>query len=168
MDVAITVTRDYLKVRKQFGATLGSFQALQHRMADMLVEAELARSTLYQGIAALNAAPKRRLHALSAMKAVVSTAAMFVGRNAVQLHGGIGMTEEYSIGHYYRRLFVIASQFGDEGYHLKRAALLKPAIKAISWMVWSSNAAVASQSRALGKRWLHSSVEKDVLFAFNT
>lgn len=122
MDVAITITREYLKTRKQFGTTLNNFQALQHRMSDMLVELELSRSIVYQAIAALNAGAAERDYAVSAMKAIVSSAAMFVGRNAVQLHGGIGMTEEYSIGHYYRKLFVTASIFGSESLHLKRLA----------------------------------------------
>jgi alkylation response protein AidB-like acyl-CoA dehydrogenase len=88
----------------------------------MLVEMELSRSILYQGIAALDQPGEDRTRALAAMKAIVSSAAMFVGRNAVQLHGGIGMTEEYAIGHYYRRLFVIAGQFGGESLHLKTLA----------------------------------------------
>ena len=122
MDAAILMTRDYLKTRKQFGTTLNNFQALQHRMADMLVELELSRSIVYQAVAALDAAPAVRDRAISAMKAVVSAAAMFVGRYAVQLHGGIGMTEEYAIGHYYRKLYVASSIFGSESLHLKRMA----------------------------------------------
>jgi len=122
MDAAIAITREYLKTRRQFGAPLSSFQALQHRMADMLVELELSRSIVYQGVAALALSGAERARGLSAMKAIVSVAAMFVGRNAVQLHGGIGMTEENAIGHYYRRLFVIAAQSGDEAFHLRRMA----------------------------------------------
>jgi alkylation response protein AidB-like acyl-CoA dehydrogenase len=122
MDTAIMSTRDYLLTRRQFGTSLAGFQALQHRMADMLVELELSRSILYQGIAALDAPSSERARAISVMKAIVSTAALFVGRNAVQLHGAIGMTEDFPIGHYYRRLFVIASQYGDESHHLRRVA----------------------------------------------
>jgi alkylation response protein AidB-like acyl-CoA dehydrogenase len=122
MDAAIVMTRDYLKTRKQFGTTLNTFQALQHRMADMLVELELSRSIVYQGIAALDLPPEQRQRGISSMKAIVSSAAMFVGKNAVQLHGGIGMTEEYAIGHYYRKLYVAASIFGTESLHLKRIA----------------------------------------------
>ena len=120
MEQAIFMTRDYLKTRSQFGMPLAAFQALQHRMAEMLVELEMSRSILFQGIAALDAPERER--AMSAMKAVVSTAAMFVGRNAVQLHGAIGMTEEHMIGHYYRRLFVIAGLFGGESEHLELMA----------------------------------------------
>lgn len=122
MDAAIMITRDYLKTRRQFGTTLDTFQALQHRMADMLVELELSRSILYKGIAALDAPASERIHAISAMKAITSAAALFVGRGAVQLHGGIGITEECAISHYYRRLFVIAAQFGGEAHHLTRMA----------------------------------------------
>ncbi len=120
MEQAIFLTCDYLKTRTQFGQPLAAFQSLQHRMADMLVELEMSRSILFQGMAALAASDRAR--AISAMKAVVSAAAMFVGRNAVQLHGAIGMTEEHPIGHYYRRLFVIAGLFGGEHHHLTRMA----------------------------------------------
>jgi alkylation response protein AidB-like acyl-CoA dehydrogenase len=122
MQAALLMTRDYLQTRKQFGTAIGNFQALQHRMADMLVELELSRSVLYQGLAAIDGTPFERVRAMSAMKAIVSSAAMFVGRNVIQLHGAIGMTEEYAIGHYYRRLFVIAAQFGNESLHLERLA----------------------------------------------
>jgi alkylation response protein AidB-like acyl-CoA dehydrogenase len=122
MSAAITMTRDYVKLRRQFGAALSDFQAVQHRMADMLVELELSRSILYQGLSCLALSSSDRVKALSAMKAIVSSAALFVGRNAVQLHGAIGMTEDYPIGHYYKRLFVIAHLFGNESAHLERVA----------------------------------------------
>ena len=122
MDAAILLTRDYLKTRQQFGTPLAGFQALQHRMADMLVEAEMSRSIVFQGLASLTDSEPERQKAIAAMKIVVSSAAMFVGRNAVQLHGGIGMTEEHPVGHYYKRLFVIAGLFGGEAFHLSRLA----------------------------------------------
>jgi alkylation response protein AidB-like acyl-CoA dehydrogenase len=122
MDAAILLTRDYLKTRQQFGAPLASFQALQHRMADMLIEMELSRSIVFQALAVLDGPEAERVRPIAAMKAIVSAAALFVGRNAVQLHGGIGMAEEHAIGHYYRRLFVIAGQFGNEAHHLERLA----------------------------------------------
>src|SRR5205085_10935616 len=106
----IQLTCDYLKTRRQFGTTLNNFQAIQHRMADMLVELELSCSMVHQGLASLRLPEKQRAHALSSMKAFVSSAAHFVGSNAVQLHGAIGMTEEYVIGHYYWLIFVIAAQ----------------------------------------------------------
>lgn len=118
MDTALWQTRDYLKSRKQFGTTLSHFQAIQHRMADMLVEVELARSMLYQGLAALAAPSAERGRRVSAAKVAVSRAGLLVGGNAIQLHGGIGMTEELAIGHYYKRLWVLASLFGDVTHHL--------------------------------------------------
>jgi len=121
MDTAVFMTRDYLKTRKQFGVAIGDFQALQHRMADMLVELELARSMVFQGLAALalDDADARR-EGVSATKAMVGDAGLFVTRQGIQLHGGIGMTEEYAIGHYYRRMFVIAHLFGNADTHLAR------------------------------------------------
>jgi alkylation response protein AidB-like acyl-CoA dehydrogenase len=121
MDTALFMTRDYLKTRTQFGQVIGNFQALQHRMADMLIELELSRSMVFQGLSALASgdADSRRA-GVSATKAMVGDASLFVGRQAIQLHGGIGMTEEYAIGHYYRRLFVIAHLFGNADTHLVR------------------------------------------------
>jgi hypothetical protein len=123
MDAALWITRDYLKTRKQFGVTLNTFQALQHRMADMLVETELARSMLYRGIAALsleNAAARQR--GVSAAKAQIGEAGFFVGAQAVQLHGGIGVTEEYIVGHYFKRLALVRGLFGSSDQHLTRFA----------------------------------------------
>jgi alkylation response protein AidB-like acyl-CoA dehydrogenase len=121
MDTALFMTRDYLKTRKQFGQAIGDFQALQHRMADMLIELELARSLVFQGLSALVSPDVEvRRAGVSATKAFVSEAGLFVGRQSIQLHGGIGMTEEYAIGHYYRRLFVIAHLFGNADSHLAR------------------------------------------------
>ena len=122
MDLAITTTRDYLKTRQQFGTTLNNFQALQHRMADMLVEMELSRSILYGALSVIELDAMQRAKTISAMKAVVSAAALFVGRNAVQLHGGIGITEECLVSHLYRRLFTISGLFGNEETHLRRMA----------------------------------------------
>ena len=121
MDQALWITRDYLKTRQQFGMPISNFQALQHRMADMLIETELARSMLYQALAALGRNDARaRALGVSAAKVQIADAAAFVGAQAIQLHGGIGVTEEYSIGHFYRRLYVIARTFGDADVHLAR------------------------------------------------
>ncbi|MDF8334594.1 acyl-CoA dehydrogenase family protein [Novosphingobium cyanobacteriorum] len=121
MDTALFMTRDYLKTRQQFGQPIGNFQALQHRMADMLVELELARSMVFQGLAALvEGDADQRRRGVSASKVMIGDAGLFVGRQSIQLHGGIGMTEEYAIGHYYRRLFVIAGLFGNADIHLVR------------------------------------------------
>ena len=123
MDTALFMTRDYLKTRKQFGVAIGDFQALQHRMADMLVEMELARSMVFQGLAALaQGDADARREGVSAAKAIVNDAGLFVTRQAIQLHGGIGMTEEYAVGHYYRRMFVINQLFGNSDVHLVRYA----------------------------------------------
>lgn len=122
MDASIFATRDYLKTRKQFGAQLGTFQALQHRMADMLVEYELSRSIVLASLASLANRDPNTDRSIAATKAFVSSAALFVGRNAVQLHGAMGVTEECQISHFYRRLFVIAGQFGNEAFHLKQLA----------------------------------------------
>ena len=124
MDAGLWMTRDYLKTREQFGQPIGNFQALQHRMADMLIHCELARSMLYQGLFALDQSEDERRRGVSAMKAVVAEAGLYVGRQAIQLHGGIGMTEEYVIGHYYKRLFAIAHLYGDQDTHIERFASL--------------------------------------------
>jgi alkylation response protein AidB-like acyl-CoA dehydrogenase len=125
MDSALWITRDYLKTRKQFGVTLNTFQALQHRMADMLVETELARSMLYRGIAALSLEnPAARQRGVSAAKAQIGEAGFFVGGQAVQLHGGIGVTEEYIIGHYFKRLALIRGLYGSADQHLVRFSQL--------------------------------------------
>lgn len=121
MDAALWMTRDYLRMRRQFGVPLASFQALQHRMADMLIETELARSMLFQALAALESDDRdvRRM-GVSAAKRRIGEAGVFVGAQAIQLHGGIGMTEEYAIGHYYKHLFAGARTLGDGDFHLQR------------------------------------------------
>ena len=124
MDAILALTVDHIRTRRQFGATLSSFQAVQHRLADMLVELELARSTLYYGLAHIADTGISRDHAVSTMKAITSSAALFVGRNAIQLHGAIGVTEECIVSHHYRRLTVIAALFGNEAVHLKRVSAL--------------------------------------------
>ena len=120
METALWITRDYLKTRQQFGRAIGEFQGLQFRMADMLVECELARSMLYQGLAAIGAPDQSQR--VAAAKAMISEAGLFVGQQAIQLHGGIGMTEECNIGHYYKKLFVIAHLFGAPDAHIARFA----------------------------------------------
>lgn len=121
MDQTLWITRDYLRTRQQFGTAIGNFQVLQHRMADMLIETELSRSMLYQALAALGRDDAdARAAGVSAAKVLIGDAAAIVGGQAIQLHGGIGVTEEHSIGHYYRRLFVIARTFGGNDVHLER------------------------------------------------
>jgi alkylation response protein AidB-like acyl-CoA dehydrogenase len=115
------MTLDYIKVRKQFGAAIGSFQAIQHRMVNMYMECQLAQSMVLAGMAALDSGDTRaRSRAVSAAKVQVGRAARHVGEEAIQLHGGIAMTDEYAAGHYFKRLTMIRLLFGDEEYHLRR------------------------------------------------
>lgn len=123
MDAALWLTRDYLTTRRQFGVTLSSFQALQHRMADMLVETELARSMLLRGIAALSDPnPQARRAGVSAAKVQISEAAVKVTGEGVQMHGGVGVTEEYIVGHFYKRAVLARGLFGSTDAHLERFA----------------------------------------------
>jgi hypothetical protein len=118
MEKAIEITAEYLKVRKQFGVPIGSFQALQHRLADMAGELELARSMLYALLASIeNDATDERQRIVSQAKSVIGRAARFVCGQAIQLHGGIGMTEEYQVGHYYKRAVVADALFGSSDSH---------------------------------------------------
>jgi len=123
METLNATTLEYLKTRKQFGVPIGSFQALQHRMADMVVEYEQARSmaTLAALSADLADAHERR-RVISAAKVQIGKSGRFVGQQAIQLHGGIGMTDEYSAGHYFKRLTMIDQTFGDADHHLDRFA----------------------------------------------
>jgi pimeloyl-CoA dehydrogenase small subunit len=117
------LTVDYLKTRKQFGMPIGAFQALQHRAVDMLVALEQARSmTLYASMVAGEADAAERRKAMAATKVQVGRSAKLVGQQAIQLHGGIGMTSEYKAGHYFKRLTMIDQMFGPADHHLQRLA----------------------------------------------
>ncbi|MEX3786472.1 acyl-CoA dehydrogenase family protein [Paraburkholderia sp. BR14374] len=120
MDVAKEYTLDYLRTRKQFGVAIGSFQALQHRMADMLLEIEQARSAVINAAAALGAGRIERERALSAAKHTIGRIGARVAEECIQMHGGIGMTWELPLAHYAKRLVMIDHQFGDEDHHLER------------------------------------------------
>lgn len=123
MAQAHEITVDYLKTRQQFGTTIGSFQALQHRAADMLVMLESARSmAMYAAMMSAEPDTEARSRAISEAKVQIGSSAKFVGEQAVQLHGGIGITDEYLIGHYFRRLTMIDLLFGDTGHHLTKIA----------------------------------------------
>jgi alkylation response protein AidB-like acyl-CoA dehydrogenase len=125
MERALWLTRDYLKTRQQYGVALSTFQSLQHRMADMLVEVEQSRSMLYQGFAAMaNANPELRRKGVSAAKVQIGQSGKFVGGNAVQLHGGIGVTDEYIVGHLFKRLATAGLLFGNTDFHLQQFASL--------------------------------------------
>ncbi len=119
MDALHANTVEYLKNRKQFGVPIGNFQVLQHRAAEMLIALEQARSmALFAAMMADEADPAARRQALSAAKVQIGRSGRFIGQQAIQLHGGIGMTMEYSAGHYFKRLTAIDTLFGDADHHL--------------------------------------------------
>lgn len=123
MEALHALTVDYLKTRKQFGTSIGAFQALQHRAVDMLVSLEQARSmALYATMMAASEDAAERAPAVSAAKVQINRSARFVGQEAVQLHGGIGMTLEYVGAHLFRRLTTIEYMLGDTPYHLRRVS----------------------------------------------
>ena len=131
MDVVHNMTVDYMKTRQQFGRPIGSFQALQHRAADMQVQLEQARSMAYY--AAMSAAEPdaaERRKAMSAVKVQVGRSARFVGQQSIQLHGGIAMTMEYAAGHYFKRLTVNEATFGDADHHVRLLAEVGGALAA--------------------------------------
>ncbi len=114
-------TLAYMKIRKQFGQTLGSFQALQHRIVDVFVKCQLAQSLAWDAVAALSSSePEDRMRRISAAKAHVAESAMIVGKEGVQLHGGVGMTNDIAVGHHFKRLAAIAHTYGDADHHLER------------------------------------------------
>ncbi|KRE32150.1 pimeloyl-CoA dehydrogenase small subunit [Mycobacterium sp. Soil538] len=117
-------TVEYCKQRQQFGQPIGSFQVLQHRMVDMYMEVEQSAAAVYLAILRLDAGDAIRARAVSAAKATVGRAARFVGQQAVQLHGGMGMTEELAIGHYFKRLTALQFEFGSTDHHIGRYAAL--------------------------------------------
>ncbi|SAL00931.1 acyl-CoA dehydrogenase family protein [Caballeronia ptereochthonis] len=120
MDVAKEHTLEYLRTRKQFGVPIGTFQALQHRMADVLLEIEQARSAAINAAAAVGGAGVERERALSAAKYSIGRIGARVAEESIQLHGGIGMTWELALSHYAKRLVMIDHQLGDEDHHLAR------------------------------------------------
>jgi pimeloyl-CoA dehydrogenase small subunit len=116
-------TLEYLKTRRQFGVPIGSFQALQHRMVDMMISYEQARSMSYLACVKVDTAePAERRRVVSAAKIKIADACRHVSQEAVQLHGGMGMTEELKISHTFRRLTMLAQTFGDAEHHLERFA----------------------------------------------
>ncbi|MBX3622222.1 MAG: acyl-CoA dehydrogenase family protein [Rhizobacter sp.] len=127
MQQACDATLDYLKTRKQFGVPIGSFQALQHRMVDMTIATEEARSMAILAAARVDditLTPHERARAVSAAKVKIAEAAKLVREEAVQLHGGMGMTEELKVSHTFRRLTMASQRFGDVDHHLARYAAL--------------------------------------------
>lgn len=125
MAVLNAMTLDYSKTREQFGQKIGAFQALQHRMADMFVALEESRSLADVYMADVDSPDKaERQRAVSALKVQCDKAGRLVGQEAVQLHGGIAMTDDYQASHYFKRLSIIARQYGDLDWHLDRYATL--------------------------------------------
>ena len=118
MDKFVALTVEYLNTRKQFGVAIGSFQALRHRIADVKIQLELARSMSYFASLKLGEAPAARRRALSQAKVQLGNSMRFVGQQCVQLHGGIGVTDEYAGSHYFKRLTVMELTFGDTLHHL--------------------------------------------------
>ena len=118
-------TVDYMKQRRQFGRAIGEFQALQHRAVDIYVDLEQARSmALYATVMAGDAAAVARRRAVSAAKVQIGRSGRHIGQEAVQLHGGIAMTAEYKVGHYFKRMTMIDVLFGDADRHLAEVAAL--------------------------------------------
>ena len=124
MEAACSVTLDYLKTRQQFGVTIGSFQVLQHRMVDMVIACEEARSMTYYATENLSSPSHVRTRAISAAKTRVGQNALFVGQQAIQLHGGIGTSDEHIVSHYLKRLVMFELSFGNIDFHRQRYASL--------------------------------------------
>jgi pimeloyl-CoA dehydrogenase small subunit len=123
MDESLKTTVEYIKTRKQFGVAIGTFQSLQHRASDMFVALEQARSmSMFATMAMDFEDPKERAKAIAAAKVQIGKSGKFVGQQSIQLHGGIGMTQEAKIGHYFKRLTMIENTFGDTEYQTRRVS----------------------------------------------
>ncbi len=118
MDQTLAVTLDYMNTRKQFGVAIASFQALRHRAADMKMQLELARSMSYYASLKLNAPADERRRAMARAKVQLGQSMRFVGQQAVQLHGGIGVTDEYIVSHYFKKLTQLEMTYGDSLHQL--------------------------------------------------
>lgn len=120
MSETFDVTVDYLKTRQQFGVAIGSFQALQHRAVEMLMQLELSRSMAILAALSTDIDPEQRARNISAAKAQIGKSGRIIGQEAVQMHGAIGITAEYKVGHAFKRLTAIDALLGDRDYHLAR------------------------------------------------
>jgi alkylation response protein AidB-like acyl-CoA dehydrogenase len=118
MDKTLAITAEYMNTRKQFGVVISSFQALRHRAADMKMQLELARSMSYYASLKLNAPAPERRAALARAKYQLGQSMRFIGQQSVQLHGGIGVTDEYIVSHYFKKLTQLEMSFGDSLHHL--------------------------------------------------
>lgn len=123
MEAVMAMTADYLKTRVQYGQPLARFQALQHRLSEMFVETDQSRAALWRAIAAVEAgdAPQRE-RAVSAAKWLIGRAGLFVAGQGIQLHGGIGVTDEYAVGHHYKAMVAFDKRLGDADFHLQRSS----------------------------------------------
>lgn len=117
---ALELTTEYLKTRRQFGKHLADFQVLQHRVADMYIATNDAKSILLRAVAAMDGGPLERQRGVSAAKLKVMSTAQWVTGEAIQLHGGIGFTEEYEVGRLLQKAVVGERLFGDLDYHIER------------------------------------------------
>ena len=124
MGVAHQQTVEYSRQRKQFGTAIGKFQVLQHRMVDMFMEHEQSISMTYMATLKLDEDATERKKAVSAAKVRIGQSGRFVGQSAIQIHGGMGMTEELAVGHYFKRLTMIDSEFGNVDHHMRRYTAL--------------------------------------------
>lgn len=124
MGVTQKMTVEYSRTRKQFGTPIGKFQVLQHRMVDMFMEHEQGLSMTYMATMKLDESDSDRKKAVSAAKVKIGQSGRFVGQEAIQIHGGMGMTDELAVGHYFKRLTLIDSEFGNVDHHLKRYTAL--------------------------------------------
>ncbi|MBU2983363.1 acyl-CoA dehydrogenase [Lentibacter algarum] len=120
MQTAVEMTAEYLGTRKQFGRPIGTFQALRHRLVDMMVELEQARSAVILGAGNLDAAPNERDFVLSATKNIIGRVGRLVTEESIQMHGGIGMTQEYALGRFAKRITMADHRFGDTDHHLEQ------------------------------------------------
>lgn len=127
METACTLTKDYLGTRKQFGRPIGTFQALAHRMADLLIEMEQARSAVILAAGNLEAERGLRERHISAAKNLIGRVGRLVGEESIQLHGGIAMTQEYELAHIAKRIVMADHRFGDVDHHLERFIALTAA-----------------------------------------
>ncbi|MFK7875864.1 MAG: acyl-CoA dehydrogenase family protein [Paracoccaceae bacterium] len=127
MSTAVDLTQDYLVTRQQFGRPIGTFQALQHRMSEMLIEMEQARSALINAAGHLTAAPFERDRQISAAKSLFGGICRLIAEESIQMHGGIAMTQEYELAHIAKRIMMADHRFGDQDWHLERFIALSAA-----------------------------------------
>lgn len=124
MRTVLMMTCEYLGTREQFGVKIGSFQALQHRAVEMFVETELSKGTMFLSSMSVHASKEERQSAISAAKVQLAAGGRFVTQQSIQLHGGIGITDEHDVGLYFKRMHSLNTLFGDEDFHLARYASL--------------------------------------------